>query len=50
MEGADLLLRIVALLAGLVTLSEGLVALLMSYTMLRADPVCGLEQLIPLLV
>ena len=49
MEGADLLLRIVALLAGLVTLSESLVALLASRTAFRAEPLRGLDQFILLL-
>ena len=49
LEGADLLLRAIALLASLVTLSDGLVTLLVSHAMLRAEPLHGLKQLIPLL-
>ena len=49
LEGANLLLRVIALLAGLVTILEGLIALLDSRAMLRAEPLRGLEQLIPLL-
>ena len=49
LEGADLLLHIVVLLAGLVMLSDGLVTLLADHAMIRVEPLCGLEQLIPLL-
>ena len=49
LEGADLLLCVVALLLGLVPLSESLVALLASHTMLRVEPLHDLDQLIPLL-
>ena len=42
-------MRVVVLQVVLVTLSEGLVMLFMSYAMLRAEPLRGLEQLIPLL-
>ena len=42
LEGADLLLCVGALLAGLVML-------LASHAMFQAEPLCGLEQLIPLL-
>ena len=49
LEGADLLLHVITLLASLVMLSEGLVTLLVSHTMLQAEPLRGLEQLILLL-
>ena len=49
MEGANLLLRIVVLVAVLITLSDGLVTLLTSHGTLRVEPLRGLEQLIPLL-
>ena len=42
LEGANLLLHIIALL-------EGLVTLLTSHATLRAEPLCILEELIPLL-
>ena len=44
------MLHIIALLASLIMLSEGLVVLLASRATLRAEPLRGLEQLIPLLV
>ena len=43
LEGADLLLCIIALLASLVTLSDGLVMLLVSRAMLRVKPFQGLQ-------
>jgi hypothetical protein len=49
LEGVDLLPRVVTLLAGLVTLSESLVALLVSHATFRVEPLRGLDQLIPLL-
>ena len=49
LEGADLLLCVVALLVGLVTLLESLVTLLVSRTTFRAKPLYGLDLLIPLL-
>ena len=49
LEGADLLLRVLVLLVGPIMLAEGLVSLLMSHAMLRAEHLHGLEQIIPLL-
>ena len=46
LQGADLLLCVVALLVGLVMLLESLVALLISRTVFRAKPLHGLDQLI----
>lgn len=42
-------MRIITLLARLITLPKGLVMLLASYTMLQVEPLHGLEQLILIL-
>jgi len=49
LEEADLLLRVVTLLAGLVMLSESLVVLLASCVAFRVEPLRCLDQLILLL-